>query len=52
MTPDQLQSVIEEIAEWPLEDRRAYLANLEVHSADEARQLKDGLVRAWEAKKK
>ena len=52
MTPDQRQSVIEEIAGWSLEDRRAYLANLEIHSVDEARQLKDGLVAAWEAKKR
>jgi hypothetical protein len=52
MTPAQLQSVIEEISDWTLEDRRAYLANLEVTNADEARQLKEGLVKAWEAKKK
>jgi hypothetical protein len=44
--------VIEEIADWPLEDRRAYLANLEVVNADEAKQLKERLVKAWEAKKK
>lgn len=52
MTPAQLQSVIEEIADWTLEARRAYLANLEVVNADEARQLKEGLIKAWEAKSK
>lgn len=52
MTPAQLQSVIEEIADWTLEARRSFLANLEVVNADEARQLKEGLVKAWESKGK
>lgn len=52
MTSAQLQSVLEEISEWSLEDRRAYLANLEMHNADEAKQIKDGLVKLWEAKSK
>lgn len=51
MTPDQLRDVLEEIAEWPLADRRAYIANLEIVSAEEAKQVKDGLTAIWEKRK-
>ncbi|MFL9904660.1 hypothetical protein PQR71_42145 [Paraburkholderia fungorum] len=52
MTPAQLEEVLAEISEWPLADHRAYLANLEVVNAEEAQQLKEGLVKAWESKGK
>lgn len=52
MTPAQLRDVLEEIAEWPLADRRAYIANLEMVSAEEAKQVKDGLTRLWAERKR
>lgn len=51
MTPAQLQSVLEEISEWSLQERRAYIANLAMTNAEEAQQVKDGLTKLWEAKK-
>jgi hypothetical protein len=51
VTPDQLTDVIEEIAAWSLEDRRAYLANLEMHSAEDAKQVKGGLTKLWTERK-
>ena len=52
MTPSQLSEVLAEIAEWPLEDRRAYIANLAMTNTQEAEQVKDGLKKLWEAKNK
>ena len=52
MTPAQLQSVLEEISEWSLQDRRAYIANLAMLNSEEAEQVKDGLKKIWEAKSK
>jgi hypothetical protein len=52
MTPAQLSEVLDEIAGWPLADRRAYIANLAMTNAEEAEQVKDGLKRLWEAKNK
>jgi hypothetical protein len=51
MTPAQLSEVLDEIAEWPLTDRRAYIANLAMTNAEEAEQVKDGLRKFWEEKK-
>jgi hypothetical protein len=51
VTPDQLRDVLEEISEWPLADRRAYIANLEMVSAEEAKQVKDGLTKLWTERK-
>jgi hypothetical protein len=47
MTPAQLAEVLEEIAAWSLEDRRAYIANLSMTNVEEAEQVKDGLKRLW-----
>jgi hypothetical protein len=51
MTPAELAEVVEEIADWSLQERRAYLANLEMVSAEEARQVKDGLTKLWTERK-
>jgi hypothetical protein len=51
MTDKDLADVIEEIAGWSLQERRAYLANLEMVSAEEARQVKDGLTKLWTERK-
>jgi hypothetical protein len=52
MTPAQLAEVLEEIVGWKLEERRAYIANLEMVSAEEAKQVKDGLTRLWAERKR
>jgi hypothetical protein len=44
MTPAQLAEVLEEIADWSLDDRRAYIANLAMTNAEEAVQVKQGLI--------
>jgi hypothetical protein len=51
MTPAELAEVVEEIADWSLQERRAYLANLEMVSAEEAKQVKDGLTKLWTERK-
>lgn len=51
MTPAQLREVIEEIAAWKLEDRRAYIANLAMTNPEEAEQVKSGLLAMWEQRK-
>jgi hypothetical protein len=52
MTPDQLQSVIEEIAEWPLEDRRSYIEVLgREYGEGAAEQIKTALKKLWESRK-
>jgi hypothetical protein len=51
MTPAQLAEVLEEIAGWTLEDRRAYIANLAMTNAEEAEQVKAGLLAVWEKRK-
>jgi hypothetical protein len=51
MTPAQLAEVLEEISAWPLADRRAYIANLEMVSTEEAKQVKDGLTKLWTERK-
>jgi hypothetical protein len=51
MTDKDLADVIEEIAGWSLQERRAYLANLEMVSAEEAKQVKDGLTKLWTERK-
>lgn len=48
MTPAQLTEVLEEIAAWPLDERRAYIANLAMHSEEDAEQVKAGLKRIWQ----
>lgn len=52
MTPAQLSDVLTEIAEWPLADRRAYIANLAMTNAEEAQQVKDGLAQLWAERNK
>jgi hypothetical protein len=51
MTPAQLAEVLDEIAAWSLEDRRAYIANLAMHSEEDAEQVKAGLKRIWHQRK-
>lgn len=51
MKPAQLADVLEEIAEWSLTDRRAYIGNLEQTNPDDAKQIKDGLKKLWEERK-
>jgi hypothetical protein len=51
MTPGEVAEVVEEIAGWPLADRRAYIANLEMVSAEEANQVKGGLTKLWTERK-
>lgn len=47
----QLASVLDEIAFWPLEKRRDYLANIETaYGPESAQQLKDGLTELWKKK--
>jgi len=52
MTPAQLAEVLEEIAGWSLEERRAYIANLAMTNAEEAEQVKQGLLALWENRKR
>lgn len=52
MTPADLAEVLEEICEWTLQELRAYIANLEMVSAEEAKQVKDGLTRLWAERKR
>lgn len=48
---EQLASVIEEIADWDLQKRRDYLANIETaYGPESAQQLKDGLIARWKEK--
>jgi hypothetical protein len=50
--PVQLQAVLEEIAEWPLDKRRIYIANIEkAFGKDAAQQIRDGLAQIWENRK-
>jgi hypothetical protein len=51
MTDKDLADVIEEIAGWSLQERRAYLANLEMHSAEDASQIKEALQALWTERK-
>jgi hypothetical protein len=52
MTPAQLSEVLEEIAGWTLEERRAYIANLAMTNAEEAEQVKGGPKALWEKRKR
>lgn len=47
MTPQAVAEIVEEIAPWSLEDRRAYLANLAILSQEDAEQVKAELKRIW-----
>ena len=47
MTPDQLRDVLEEIAGWTLEERRSYIANLQIVDEAAAQQVKQGLIDLW-----
>lgn len=47
MTAQEAIDTAEEIAPWSLEERRAYLANLAMLSADDAEQIKAELKRIW-----
>jgi hypothetical protein len=51
MTPADLAEVLEEIAGWTLQERRAYVANLEMFSAEDAKQVKEGLTKLWNERK-
>ncbi|MGF6837029.1 hypothetical protein QF001_000896 [Paraburkholderia youngii] len=51
MRPDQVKEVVEEIAAWSLNDRRAYIANLAMHSAEDAEKVKAALKAMWEQRK-
>jgi hypothetical protein len=49
--PQKLREVLEEIAEWTLDERRWYIAETEkAFGAASAQQLKDGLVAMWRNK--
>lgn len=49
----QFESVIQEIADWPLERRRWYIAEIEkAFDKESAQQIKEGLMTYWEAKRK
>jgi hypothetical protein len=52
MTPAQLAEVLEEIAAWDLDARRAYIANLAILSKEDAEQVKAGLKRIWDQRNK
>jgi hypothetical protein len=52
MTPSQAKDTAEEIAPWTLDDRRAYLANLAVHSGEDAELVKAALKEIWKARGK
>ncbi|MFM0141773.1 hypothetical protein [Paraburkholderia sp. RL18-085-BIA-A] len=46
--PTRLREVLEEIAEWTLQQRREYLADMRKAFGEAAeRQLKDGLTGYW-----
>jgi hypothetical protein len=48
----RLREVLEEIAEWSLERRRQFIADIEkAFDAKSAQQLKDGLVELWRERK-
>jgi hypothetical protein len=48
----RLREVIEEIAEWNLQQRRSYLADMRKAFGEAAeRQLKDGLTGFWKERK-
>jgi ribosomal protein L22 len=51
MTPGEVAEVVEEIAGWSLQERRAYLANLEMFSAEDASQIKEALQALWTERK-
>jgi hypothetical protein len=51
MTPGEVAEVAEEIAGWSLRERRAYLANLEMFSAEDASQIKEALQALWTERK-
>jgi hypothetical protein len=51
MTERDLAEVVEEVAGWPLQERRAYLANLEMFSAEDASQIKEALQALWTERK-
>ena len=51
MTPGEAAEVVEEIAGWSLQERRAYLANLEMFSAEDASQIKEALQALWTERK-
>jgi hypothetical protein len=51
MTPGEVAEVAEEIAGWSLQERRAYLANLEMFSAEDASQIKEALQALWTERK-
>jgi hypothetical protein len=51
MTKKELSEVIAEISEWPLQQRRDYIAAIETaFGKDSAQQIRDGLTALWQAK--
>ncbi|NML34917.1 hypothetical protein [Paraburkholderia antibiotica] len=52
MSTDQLKDVLDEIAPWSLEELRAFIANLAIHSTEDAEQVKAGLLAIWEHRKR
>jgi len=49
MTQDQLNDVLEEISEWPLQQRRDYIKQIrEAFGDGEASRIEDGLKAFWE----
>jgi hypothetical protein len=52
MTPGEVAEVVEEIAEWSLQARREYLANMRKAFGEAAeRQLKEALQALWTERK-
>jgi len=48
---DRLREVIEEIAEWTLDQRRGYLTDIgKVFGPEAVQQIKDGLTELWRSK--
>jgi hypothetical protein len=49
----QFESVIQEIADWTLERRRCYIAEIEkAFGQESAQQIKDGLIAYWDKRQK
>lgn len=49
--PQQLRTVLEEISEWSLEDRRWYIAEIQkAFGPKSAEQIKQGLIDLWKRK--
>lgn len=49
--PIRLQEVLDEISEWTVDQRRAYIGEIEqVFGSEAAQQLRDGLTEMWKRK--